>query len=81
MKKRFTAEQDINNLKLSKPPPTVVENNEYLQQVWTQQQMGSFQDYLCWYNKKDVVPTLEAMQKNAFLSRQRYQYVEVTKLG
>ena len=25
--------------------------------------MSSFQDVLPWYNNKDVVPTLEAMQK------------------
>ena len=25
--------------------------------------MSSFKDFLCWYNIKDVVPTLEAKQK------------------
>ena len=25
--------------------------------------MRTFKDFLGWYNKKDVVPTLEAMQK------------------
>ena len=25
--------------------------------------MSSFTDFLQWYNKQDVVPTLEAMQK------------------
>ena len=25
--------------------------------------MNSFKVFLCWYNNKDVVPTLEAMQK------------------
>ena len=31
--------------------------------MWRQEQMSSFNDFLQWYNKKDVVPTLEAMQK------------------
>ena len=26
--------------------------------------MSSFKDFLRWYNIEDVVPTLEAMQKN-----------------
>ena len=39
--------------------------------------MSSFEDFLRWYNKKDVVPTLETMQKNdCFLPKQRYRYVK-----
>ena len=38
--------------------------------------MNSFKDFLRWYNNKDVVPTLEAMQKMIFLPRQRYPYVK-----
>ena len=33
-----------------------------LQSVWENQNMQQFSDYLKWYNNKDVVPTLEAMQ-------------------
>ena len=59
----LTTEQAVVKLKLSKPPPTGIENNLYLQQIWMQEEMSSFKDFLRWYNKKDVVPTLEAMQK------------------
>ena len=39
--------------------------------------MSSFKDFLRWCNNKNVVPTLEAMQKNDFfLPRQRYRYVK-----
>ena len=43
--------------------PTETESYHYLQQVWKQEQMSSFKHFLRWYNKIDVVPTLEAMQK------------------
>ena len=63
LKSGLTTEQAVIKLKLSKPPPTGVENYQYLQQIWKQEQMSSFKDFLRRYNKKDVVPTLEAMQK------------------
>ena len=59
----LTTEQALIKLKLSKPPPTGIENYHYLQQIWKQEQMSSFKDFLRWYNNKDLVPTLEAMQK------------------
>ena len=34
-----------------------------LDKVWEQEKMQSFKDFLRWYNNKDVVPTLEPMQK------------------
>ena len=63
LKSGLTTEQAVVNLRLSKPPPTDIENYEYLQQIWKQEQMSSFRDFLRWYNNKEVVPTLEAMQK------------------
>ena len=63
LKSGLTTEQAVVKLKLSKPPPTGIENYRYLQQTWKQEQMSSFKDFLRWYNNKDVVPTLEAMQK------------------
>ena len=63
LKSGMTTEQAVVKLKLSKPPPTGIENYQYLQQIWKQDQMSSFKDFLRWYNNKDVVPTLEAMQK------------------
>ena len=62
-KSGLTTEQAVVKLKLSKPPPTGIENYQNLQQIWKQEQMSSFKDFLRWYNNKDVVPTLEAMQK------------------
>ena len=62
LKNGFTTEQAVINLKLSKPPPTGIENNQYLQQTWEQKQMNSFKDFLRWYNNKDLVPKLQAMQ-------------------
>ena len=59
----LSTEQSVIKLKLSKPPPTGIENYHYLQQIWKQEQISSFKDFLRWYNNKDVVPTLEAMQK------------------
>ena len=44
-------------------PPTGVANYSYLQSVWENNNMQFFSDFLKWYNNKDVVPTLEAMQK------------------
>ena len=44
-------------------PPTGVKNYLYLQNVWETTNMQCFSDFLKWYNNKDVVPALEAMQK------------------
>ena len=63
LKSGLTTEQAVIKLKLSKPPPTGIENYHYLQQIWKQEQMSSFMDFLRWYNNRDVVPTLKATQK------------------
>ena len=63
LKSGLTAEQAVIKLKLSKPHPTGIENHHHLQQIWNQEQISSFRYFLRWNNKKDVVPTLGAMQK------------------
>ena len=63
LKSELTTEQAVVKLKLSKPPLTGIEKYQYLQQISKQEQMISFKDFLRWYNNKDVLPTLEAMQK------------------
>ena len=63
LKSGLTTEQAVIKLKLSKPPPTGNEIYHYLQQIWNQEQMSSFKDFLRWYNNKDFVPTFAAMQK------------------
>ena len=57
------AEEALSKMKLSKPPPSGDENYQYLLDIWNHENMCTFKDFLRWYNKKDVVPTLEAMQK------------------
>ena len=59
----LTTEQAVIKLKVSEPTPTGIENYHDLHQIWKQQQMSSFKDFLRWYNNKNIVPTLEAMQK------------------
>ena len=44
-------------------PPTGAENYVCLQNIWDNEQIQSFADFPKWYNNKDVVLTLEAMQK------------------
>ena len=63
LKIRLTTEQAVIKMKLSKPPPTGIESYLYLQQLWKQEQMSSFKDFLRWYDNNDVAPTMEAMQK------------------
>ena len=48
LKSGLTTEQAVVKLKLSKPPPTGIENYQYLQQIWKQEQMSSFKDFLRW---------------------------------
>ena len=79
-------QQAVIELKLSKPPPTGIENYQYLQQIWKQEQKSSFKEFLWWYNKKKCCANFGGNAKNdCLLPRQRYQYVEVwlyfTKLG
>ena len=57
----LTTEQAVVKLKLSKPHLTGIENYQHSLQIWKQEQMSSFKDFLRWYNNKDVVPTIEAM--------------------
>ena len=49
-------------IRLKVVPPSGVDNYNYLESVWEEERMTTFQDFVRWYNK-DVVPTLEAMQK------------------
>ena len=54
-------------MKLSKPPPGGFGNYQYLQETRNLERMSSFKIFLRWYNNKDIVPFLEAMQKlNAY---------------
>ena len=47
LKSGLSTEQAVIKLKLSKPPPTGIEvNYHYLQQIWKQEQMSAFKDFL-----------------------------------
>ena len=39
------------------------EEYQYCQQVWEENEMSTFKDFLVWYNNLDVVPFLEAVEK------------------
>ena len=59
--------------------PTAAEKFSYLQSVWVSEGMKSFEDFLMWYNNKDDVPTLEAMQKMIEFYHQKE--IGILKLG
>ena len=59
----LTTQQAVGKLRMDKIPPTGAENYSCLQSVWENNNMQNFSDFLKWYNNKDVVPTLEALQK------------------
>ena len=59
----LSSEQAVCKLGLNGIPPTGDENYAYLRSIWLSKRTKSFEDFLVWYNNKDVVPTLEAMQK------------------
>ena len=44
---------------------TNISNEEYTycQQIWKDEEMTTMKDYLIWYNNRDVVPFLEALEK------------------
>ena len=79
LKNGLTTEKTVVQLKLSKPPATGIENYQYLQQIWKQEQMSPFKVFLRWYNNKVVVPTLEAMQK--MIAFYHAKDIDMLKLG
>ena len=46
LKNGLTTEQAVVKLELSKPAPTGIENYQYWQQIWKQEQTSSFKDFL-----------------------------------
>ena len=52
LKSVLTTEEAVIKSKLSKQPPTGNAIYQYLQQIWKQEQMSSFEVFLRWYNKK-----------------------------
>ena len=56
-------EEALSKMKLSKPPPSGEENYQGLLDIWNHENICTLKEFLRWYNNKDLVPTLEAMQK------------------
>ena len=67
----LTTEQAVAKLRLDRIPPTGAENYSYLQSVWENNNMQYLSDFLKWYDNKDVVSTLEVMQKNDWILPQQ----------
>ena len=44
---------------------------EYCQQVWEENNMQTFEDFLVWYNNLEVVPFIEAVEKMSQFWRER----------
>ena len=72
-------EESLSKMKLSKPPPSGEENYQFLLHIWNQENMCTFKDFLRWYNNKDFVPTLKAMQK--MLAFHHKKGIDMLKLG
>ncbi len=53
----------LKKLGVNSKPSTGEENYRYLQQLWIERGMKSMKDFLEWYNNKDVLPTIEALEK------------------
>ena len=64
LKSGLTTEQAVVKLKLSKPPPTGIENYQYLQQLRKQEQVSSFKDFFRWYNRKRCCAHFRSKAKN-----------------
>ena len=47
------------------------EEYKYCQQVWEENNMTAFKDFLVWYNNLDVVPFLEAVEKMSQFPQER----------
>ena len=75
----LTTEQAVIKLRMDRIPPTGAENYSYLESVWENHNMQYFSDLLKWYNNKDVVPTLEAMQK--MIEFYHNKGIDMLKLG
>ena len=75
----LTTEQAVVKLRMDRKPPTGAESYSYLQSVWENINMQYFSDFLKWYNNKDVVSTLEAMQKMTEFYHNKV--IDMLKLG
>ena len=74
-----TDEQSLRKMKLRAMPKSMLENYNDLKTIWEREHMTSMLDYLRWYNNKDVVPTLVAIQR--MMQFYHDQGMDMLKLG
>ena len=75
----LTTEQAVAKLRMDRIPPTGADKYTFLQNIWEKNNMQYVLDFLRWYNNKDVVPTLEAMQK--MIEFYHKKGIDMLKLG
>ena len=73
------SEESLSKMKLSKPSTSGEKNYQYLLDIWNLENMFTFQDFLRWYNNKDVLPTLEEKQKMVAFYHKKG--IDMLKLG
>ena len=79
LKSGSSPESALSKMRLSQPPLTGKQNYVYLVHIWETEKTTTFKDFLRWYNNKDVVPTLEAMQK--MIAFYHNKGIDMLKLG
>ena len=72
-------EEALSKMMLFKLSPSGGEKYQNLIDIWNHENMCTFMDFQRWYNNKDVVPTLEAMQK--MLAFYHKKGIDMLKLG
>ena len=78
-KSGFEEQQALKKLQIKTVPSSGLDNYNYLQETWKKNGMTVFKDFLKWYNNKDVVTTLEAMQKT--IQFYHNKGIDMLKLG
>ena len=75
----FSQQESLKKLRFKNVPPSRIDNYNYLKVFWEQEKMAAFRDFVKWFNNKDVVPTLEAMQKKTEFYHNKG--IDMLKLG
>ena len=75
----LTTEQSVAKLRMDRIPPTGVETYSHFQSARETNKKQNFSDFFKWYNNKDVVPTLETMQK--MIEFYHNKGIDMLKLG
>ena len=78
-KSGFDEQQALKKLQIRTVPPSGLDKYNNLQETWKKNGMTVFKDFLKWHNNKDVVPTLEAMQK--MIQFYHNKGIDMLKLG